>query len=153
MIEFIGTSLQLQSITGAHILSSYWTASVWRISMKNLWLLYEPLISWIHEWTSFYNFQAAGILVEVAASEGSIIVLRKFVVSEILCLAACYLAAELLLLTTLLQKYIYLTVVWQWTSAPAPLFRLSVVMSQYLCLFHCFLIGKSALQLSVGKVN
>jgi hypothetical protein len=39
MIRFIGTSLQLQSITGAHTLNSIWTTSVWRISMKNLSLI------------------------------------------------------------------------------------------------------------------
>jgi hypothetical protein len=45
MIRFIGTSLQLNSITTDHTLNSFWTTSVWRISMKDLWLLSESLIS------------------------------------------------------------------------------------------------------------
>jgi hypothetical protein len=34
MIEFIGISLQLLSIITAHILNSFWTTSVWRISQS-----------------------------------------------------------------------------------------------------------------------
>jgi hypothetical protein len=36
MIGFIGTSLQLQLIITAHILKSFWTTSVWRISHESL---------------------------------------------------------------------------------------------------------------------
>jgi hypothetical protein len=39
MIEFIGTSLQLESIITAHTLNSFCT-SVWRISVKNLGLIW-----------------------------------------------------------------------------------------------------------------
>jgi hypothetical protein len=39
MIGFICTSLQLQLIITAHTLNSFWTTSVWRISMKNLSLI------------------------------------------------------------------------------------------------------------------
>jgi hypothetical protein len=76
-----------------------------------------------------------GIIVEVAASKGSITVLHKCVVSEFLCLAACYLVKEVLLFTALPRECVYRTVIWQWTSTPAPLFRLSAVMSQYFRLF------------------
>jgi hypothetical protein len=38
MIDFIDTSLQLQSIITAHTLNSLWTTSVWRISLKILGL-------------------------------------------------------------------------------------------------------------------
>jgi hypothetical protein len=43
MIEFIGTSLQLQSVITAHTLNSFWTTSVLWISMKNLGLPWMSL--------------------------------------------------------------------------------------------------------------
>jgi hypothetical protein len=45
--------------------------------------------------------------------------------------AACYWATEVLLLTALPWECVYWSVVWKWTFTPAPLFRLSGVMSQY----------------------
>jgi hypothetical protein len=47
-------------------------------------------LPWLHEWTPFYNGHAARI--EITASEVSTMVLHECVVSEILCLATCYLA-------------------------------------------------------------
>jgi hypothetical protein len=38
MIGFIGTYLRLHTIITAHTLNSFWTTSVWRIPMRNLWL-------------------------------------------------------------------------------------------------------------------
>jgi hypothetical protein len=43
MIGFIGTSLQLQLIITAHTLNSFLTLSVWRTSLKNLWLQWTSL--------------------------------------------------------------------------------------------------------------
>jgi hypothetical protein len=84
MIEFIGTSLQFQSIVTAHTLNSFWTTSVrwmpYEESLTNIWLLW---IYWVHESTAFYNRHAA--LIEITASTGSITVLHESVVSETVC--------------------------------------------------------------------
>jgi hypothetical protein len=43
MIGIFGTYLQLQPLITAHTFNSFWTTSVWRISMKNLSLLSTTL--------------------------------------------------------------------------------------------------------------
>jgi hypothetical protein len=83
MIGFIGTSLQLQSLTTAHTLNSFWT-SAWRISMKNLGLISVSRLNLsqlrMHESTPFYNCHVA--LMEINASKISITVLHESVLSE-----------------------------------------------------------------------
>jgi hypothetical protein len=51
MIGFIAASSQLESIITAHTLNSFWTTSVWPISMKNL-----GLISCYFEYTNHLPF-------------------------------------------------------------------------------------------------
>jgi hypothetical protein len=62
-ICFILISLQLLPIMTLHKLKSFWTTSVWGISLKNLSLLYESqarlYYSWTHESTAFYKFHSA----------------------------------------------------------------------------------------------
>jgi hypothetical protein len=62
MVQFIGTSLQLQLIVTAHTMNSYWMPYV--ESITNLSLI--ATTTRIHERTAFYNCHATGIKVSMS---------------------------------------------------------------------------------------
>jgi hypothetical protein len=123
MIEFICTSLKLQSIIKAHTSNSFSTTSIWWISDWSL-LLISSLYSPTHESAAFYNFRAVHIEGTTLNSSS----VAMLAVTGILCLATCYLVTAHSLLYVIFEPLLN-----NGRLTLAPLFPLSAITSHYEC--------------------
>jgi hypothetical protein len=92
MIGFIGTTLQLQSVITAHILT-FLTTSVLRISQKNL------LLHWVEEWT------LCGPIMSPRRTVSCPLLFCYPLLRNISCLVTCYMATTRSLLFVVTETW------------------------------------------------